>query len=57
MSRQPKSTVCINIGTTGGLREVIPNRKMKAYRGPRVAAQKNIFIFVGEYVLVNARRK
>ena len=38
MNGQPKPAVCVNICTTGGLRRVISNRKIFAYRGPLVAS-------------------
>jgi hypothetical protein len=54
MSGRPKTTVCINNITTGGLREVIPS----AYRGPRVTNFINtIPIFIKENRFNNMRRK
>jgi nicotine oxidoreductase len=54
MSGRPKTTVCINIITTGGLRGVIPS----AYRGPRVTNFINtIPIFIKENRFSNMRRK
>jgi group II intron reverse transcriptase/maturase len=53
MSDRPKSTVCINKWTTGGLREGIPI----AYRGSRVADFRLIHKLTGKYVSLKDGRK
>jgi hypothetical protein len=55
MSEQPKSIVCANSGTTGGLREEI---SIYAYRGPVLAVPIIINnLLVGGYALSKDKGK
>jgi len=49
MSGQPKTTVCTNIRTSGGLREVTPSLTAKAYRGSLVAVGYSSLLIFKRY--------